>query len=149
VENRNEDDPTPCAVITVTHITVITRGKGVLWTYYTCAAPYCCNCAGNNTDTSLRFCMPLRSLSPGYETSPYLLFTLYRCVVCTHILSVNKEVGMERSQYRDSLRATQSGESNPGGGGIFVPFMTGPLDHLASCTMGAVFFRGKTAGVWC
>jgi len=142
VENRNEDDPTPCAVITAAHITVITRGEGVLWAYYTCAAPYCCNCAGDNTDTSLRFSMPLRSLSRGYETSPYLLVTLYRSVVYTHILSVTKEAGMERSQYRDSLRATQSGDRIPVEESFFVPFMTRPLDHLTLCAMGAVFFRG-------
>lgn len=149
MENRNEDDQTPCAVITAAHITVITRGEGVLWTYYTCAAPYCCNCAGDNTDTSLCFCMPLRSLSRGYETSPYLLFTLYRSVMYTHTMSVNKEVGMERSQCRGSLLATQLGDRIAVEERFFVPFMTCPLVHLASCTTGAVFFRGKTAGMWC
>jgi len=74
----------------------MTRGERVLWTYYICAVPYCCNCAGDNTDTSVSFCLPLRPLYCGYESSPYLLFTLYLSVVATYILSVNKEAGMEQ-----------------------------------------------------
>jgi len=48
------------------------------------------------TDTSVRFSLPLHSLPCNYESSPYLLFTLYLSVVSTYILSVNKEAEMEQ-----------------------------------------------------
>jgi len=143
---RNEDDPTPCAVITDAHNTVMARGERVLWTYNTCAVPYCCNCAGDNTDTSGSFCLLLRSLSCGYESAPYPLFTLYRSVVSTYILSRRLGWG---SRYGDLLRDGQSGDRIPVEAKLFVPVLTGPLYHLASCTMSAVFSGGKMAGVWC
>jgi hypothetical protein len=109
---HNEDDSTRCAVITAAHNTVMARRERVLWTYYTCAVPYCCNCAGDNRDTSGSFCLPLRSLSCGYECSPYLLFTVYRSVVSTNILNVNKKAGMGQSVWRLATGWTVGG-SNP------------------------------------
>ena len=92
--------------------------------------------------------MLLRSLSCDYESSAYLLFTLYRSVVYTYILSVSKEDGMGQSVWRLATAWTVGG-SNPVEARLFVPVLTGPLNYLASCTKSAVFSGGKTAGVWC
>jgi hypothetical protein len=112
-------------------------------------SPYCCNCAGDNTGTSVRFCPCL--LSPVFVDPHrifHLLFIALLCLLTFWVLIRRLGWG---SRYRDSPRDGQYWDRSTCGEKkvevrFFVPVLTSPLDHLALCTIGAFFPGVKRPG---